>query len=261
MNNNIFFIFCHQDDEFGLFNVIEKATKKQKNVFIIFLTSGLKTKNQNNKNKLLQRDKESLKILLKLGVKKNNIFFLGKKFNIPVYYLYKNLNIVYQEINKFLKKQSGKHIIYTHSWEGGNEDHDACFVIVKKIMQKNIKIVKAFEFSHYHNHKTKILPFKVQKFIFDKKKIYKTKMQFNDKIKYIKYLFNYTSQLYLWLPIFPFIIIRILMNDYGNLKVIEKKLIIKKPHKGVLLYEKLRKKKYVYFKKYFMNFLLNKKKY
>ena len=94
MNNNIFFILCHQDDEFGLFNVIEKATKKQKNVFVIYLTSGLKNKNQNSKNKLLRRDKESLNVLLKLGVSKNNIFFLGKKLNIPVYLLYKNLNIL-----------------------------------------------------------------------------------------------------------------------------------------------------------------------
>ena len=257
MNNNIFFILCHQDDEFGLFNVIEKATKKQKNVFVIYLTSGLKTKNQNSKNKLLRRDKESLNVLLKLGVSKNNIFFLGKKLNIPVYFLYKNLNIVHHEINKFLKKQQGKHVIYTHSWEGGNEDHDACFVIVQKIMYQNLKITKAFEFSHYHNHKTKILPFKVQNFISDKKKIYKTKIKFYDKIKYINYLFNYTSQLYLWLPIFPFVIIKILMNDYGNLKMIKKNLTLKKPHKGMLLYEKLRTKKYSYFKKYFIDFLSN----
>ena len=257
MSNNIFFIFSHQDDEFGLFNIIEKATKKQKNVFVIYLTSGLKTKNQNNKNKQLQRDKESLKVLLKLGVRRNNIFFLGKKLNIPVYYLYKNLNIVYQEIKNFLKNHQGKHIIYTHSWEGGNEDHDACFVIVKKIIHQNFKIVKAFEFSQYHNYKTKILPFKVQNFISDKKKIYRTKIKFNDKIKYIHYLFNYISQLYIWLPIFPFVIMRILMNDYGNLKMIKKNLIIKKPHKGTLLYEKLRKKKYTYFKKYFINFLSN----
>jgi len=257
MNNNIFFIFCHQDDEFGLFNVIEKATKKQKNVFVIYLTSGLKTKNQNSKNKQLQRDKESLKVLLKLGVSRNNIFFLGKKLNVPVYNLYKNLKIVYQEINKFLKKHQGKHIIYTHSWEGGNEDHDACFVIVKKIMYQNLKIMKAFEFSHYHNYKTQILPFKVQNFIYDKKKIYRTKIKFYDKIKYINYLFNYISQLYLWLPIFPFVVIRILMNDYGNLKMIKKNLIIEKPHEGILLYEKLRTKKYAYFKKYFLNFLSN----
>ena len=47
------------------------------------------------------------------------------------------------------------------------------------------------------------------------------------------------------------------MNDYGNLKMIKKNLIIEKPHKGTLLYEKLRKKKYVYFEKYFINFLSN----
>lgn len=255
MNNNIFFIFSHQDDEFGLFNLIEKATKKQKNVFVIYLTSGLKTKNQNNKNKLLQRDKESLKVLLSLGVSRKNIFFLGKKLNIPVYNLHKNLNNVYREINRFLKRYHGKHVIYTHSWEGGNEDHDASFIIVKKILYQNPRVTKAFEFSHYHNYETTIFPFKVQNFIFDKRKIFRTNIKFLDKIKYIIYLFNYTSQLYLWIPIFPFVIIKILLNDYGNLKMIKKNLIIKKPHKGILLYEKLRLKKYVYFKKYFQNFL------
>ena len=91
MTINRIFIFSHQDDEFGLFNVIEEATKKQNNVIVVYLTSGLKTKNQNSKNKELQRDKESLKVLLKLGVRRNNIFFLGKKLNIPIYKLYKGL--------------------------------------------------------------------------------------------------------------------------------------------------------------------------
>ena len=44
MNNNIFFILSHQDDEFGLFNVIEQATQKKQNVFVIYLTSGHRTK-------------------------------------------------------------------------------------------------------------------------------------------------------------------------------------------------------------------------
>ena len=63
--------------------------------------------------------------------------------------------------------------------------------------------------------------------------------------------------MYLWLPIFPIVIIRILMNDYGSLKRIKRNQIIKKPHNGTLLYEKLRKKEYDYFKKYFINFLSN----
>lgn len=257
MTINRIFIFSHQDDEFGLFNVIEEATKKQNNVIVVYLTSGLKTKNQNSKNKELQRDKESLKVLLKLGVRRNNIFFLGKKLNIPIYKLYKNLNSVYQELNRFLIKFKGKHIIYTHSWEGGNEDHDASFVIVKKILNKNLKVKKVFEFSQYNNFKTMILPFKVQSIIPEKKKIYKNKIKIKNKIKYIIYLFNYISQFYLWFPIYPFIILRILMNDYGNLKTVKKNLFIKRPHRGKLLYEKLRTTKYEYFAKYFENFLSN----
>tara|TARA_B100001057_G_C22863269_1_gene955482 strand:+ start:3420 stop:4190 length:771 start_codon:yes stop_codon:yes gene_type:complete len=255
--NNIIFIFSHQDDEFGLFNVIEKFAKKRKNVFIIYLTSGLKTKNISNKNKNLRRDNESIKTLLRLGINKNNIFFLGKKLNIPVYSLHRNLKNVHDEICKFLNKYKGQHVIFTHSWEGGNEDHDSSFVIVKKILYKNTKVFKAFEFSQYNNYKTKILPFRIQNFIYDKKKIYRNKIKFYDKLKYIKLLFNYVSQSYIWLPIFPFILVRIIMNDYGNLKLINKNLIIKKPHKGILLYEKLREKKYTNFRKYFLRFLLN----
>jgi hypothetical protein len=79
MNNNIFFILSHQDDEFGLFNVIEQATQKKQNVFVIYLTSGHRTKKENKKYKLQKRDKESLNTLLKLGVikkitKKNKTF-------------------------------------------------------------------------------------------------------------------------------------------------------------------------------------------
>ena len=97
---------------------------------------------------------------------------------------------------------------------------------------------------------------KFKTLFFDKRKIFRTNIKFLDKIKYIKYLFNYTSQLYLWFPIFPFVIIKILVNDYGNLKMINRNLIIKKPHKGILLYEKLRTKKYAYFKNILKFFIL-----
>ena len=85
--NNIIFIFSHYDDEFGLFNVIEKYTKTNLNVYVFYLTNGLLKKNIKNKKKLYQREKESVKTLLKLGVKKNNIIFLGKKLNILLRYL------------------------------------------------------------------------------------------------------------------------------------------------------------------------------
>ena len=74
-NNNIIFIFSHYDDEFGLFNVIEKYTKINQKVYVFYLTNGLSQKNINNKKKLHQRENESIKTLLKLGVKKTTLFF------------------------------------------------------------------------------------------------------------------------------------------------------------------------------------------
>ncbi|MDB4154585.1 PIG-L family deacetylase, partial [Candidatus Pelagibacter sp.] len=257
--DNIIFILSHYDDEFGLFNVIESSTKNNKKVFVFYLTNGLTKKDIKNKTKLYQREKESTKILTKLGVKKNNIIFLGKKLNIPVYYLYKNLGIVYNEIYKFLNKLDGKCLIYTHSWEGGNEDHDSSYVIVKKILSKNQKSKKGFQFSQYHKQNTILYPFKVQTLISSKGKIFRNRLGTTSKIKYIYYLFTYISQFYLWLPVYPFIIYKILINDYGNVKIISKNLKLSRPHSGNLLYEKLRKNKFKELKIFFFNFLKNAK--
>ncbi len=253
--DNIIFIFSHYDDEFGLFNVIENSTKKNKNVFVLYLTNGLTKQETKNIKKLKKRESESLQILLKLGVKKENIILLGKKLNITVYDLYKKLDIAYKNINALLKKLKGNYFVYTHAWEGGNEDHDASFVIVKKILCKNIRTLLGFQFSQYHRRNVHIYPFKVQTLINSNSKIYKSKLSIFSKIKYISYLFTYTSQLYLWLPIYPFIIIKILFNNYGNVKIISKNLILKKPHSGNLLYENLRVNKYKELKNYFFNFL------
>lgn len=253
--DNFIFIFSHYDDEFGLFNVIEDSTKKNKNVFVIYLTNGLTKQERKNKKKLQKRESESLKILLKLGVKKENIIFLGKKLKIHVYDLYKKLNITYKIINEFLKKIEGNFILYTHAWEGGNEDHDSSFVIVKKILCKNTRAILGFQFSQYHRKNTYIYPFKVQNLIHSNSKIYKSKLSFFSKIRFISYLFTYTSQLYLWLPIYPFIILRILLNNYGSVKIIPKNLILKKPHSGNLLYENLRVNEYKKLKRFFFKFL------
>ena len=257
MNTNVFFILSHQDDEMGLFNVIEKAAQTKQNLFVIYLTSGLKSKQENNKNKFQKRDIESLSVLLKLGVKKEKVIFLGKKLNIPVYDLYKNLDIAYREIEKLIKKCKGKNVIYTHTWEGGNEDHDSCYIIVKKLLLLNSEITNGFQFSQYHACNANLFPFKIQSFISSNKKIYKHKLKFISKIKYMIYLFSYKSQIYLWLPLFPIIILRIIFNNYGNLQIISKDRFIKKPHIGKLLYEKLRNNKYENLKNYFSYFLKN----
>lgn len=253
MTKNFIFILAHQDDEFAIFNILEKKINEKKNIKVFYLTSGYRK--QINKNKITPRDKESLKVLVNLGVKKKNIFFLGRKLNIPIYKLHKHLWDVFGVLYSQIKQT--KSILVTHAWEGGNEDHDACYVLVKKLYHNLKCVTKCYQFSHYHNYKTGFLPFKVQKHILREKNIH-FKINFRQKIRYIKFLFTYISQRYLWLPLYPFIIFRILFNDYGKLVEIKKNIYLKRPHEGKLLFEKLRKTNFSKLLKIFKYFLQNK---
>ena len=119
--------------------------------------------------------------MIKLGVNKKNIIFLGKRLNIPVYNLHKKLNSVYKNINNVIKKLKGRYTIYTHAWEGGNEDHDSSFVIAKRILFNNKRVINCFQFSQYHRFNTIIYPFKIQSFIPSNSKIFYCKISFLQK--------------------------------------------------------------------------------
>ena len=112
MTNSIF-ILSHQDDEFGVFESIRSAVKNNDNVLILYMTSG-KIIKEIPRKKIFYRDKESLKVLSKLGVKDKNIFFFGRLNNIPTCRLHKRMNIAYLKLSQLLKKNFWKNKnIYT----------------------------------------------------------------------------------------------------------------------------------------------------
>ena len=116
MKKNIFYFLAHQDDEFGCFIKLDQDISFE-NTYVFYLTSG--GNNISKRNRLSTRDKESLKTLKKLGLKKKNIFFLGRELSIDHYSLYLNLEKVYQKITEIIKKIGEPDSIITHSWEGG----------------------------------------------------------------------------------------------------------------------------------------------
>ena len=71
---NCIFILSHQDDEIGIFESISSAVKRNENVYIFFMTSGF-IDNKIECSKYTIRDKESIKVLKKIGVKVEKIFF------------------------------------------------------------------------------------------------------------------------------------------------------------------------------------------
>ena len=248
------FILAHQDDEFGIYEKINWCIKNKKNILIFYMTSGSINK-KINKLKIYYRDKESLKVLNKIGVKKKNIIFFGRLNNIATCCLYKKLQAAYIQISRIINNINGKKIIYTHAWEGGNEDHDACYLLTKKIFLKQKLIQCCYQFPLYNNYKIFLFPYKVQKPLDKNGKTIKVYSSFSDRVKYISYLFYYKSQIKVWIGLYPFIIFNLLFKGYYCLQKINKEKIYEKPHYGELLYEKFKRCDYNSFRKKLINFL------
>jgi LmbE family N-acetylglucosaminyl deacetylase len=252
--NNVVFILSHQDDEFGVFESIKIAIQKKRNIYILYVTSGV-IKKSIPKNRNINRDKESLSVLIKLGVKKKNIIFLGRENNIPTCYLHNNLEKAYKKIKSILNNLKGNIDLITHAYEGGNEDHDSCNIIVVKLIRSIKKIKSAYQFPLY-NAQT-IFYYSVQKALKVNGKIIKIQSKLFDRIRFIFYLFHYKSQLKVWVGLYPFLIFNLLFRNYYILQKINKNFIITKPHKNKLLYEKFRDITFSELKLKFSKFLKN----
>ena len=251
MKKKIFYFLAHQDDEFGVFAQIKKEVKKNE-LFFFYLTSG--TDKKINKYKLYLRDKESIKALTALGIRKENIFFVGRKLDVKHNKLYLNAKKVTLFLESLISNIFKPDAIYTHSWEGGHEDHDTCNLITRRI-KKKFNIKKCYQFSLYNSFNSSIIFFKVFNPI-ERRNGKKVLASILDRIYFIKLLFNYTSQIRTWIGLYPFIIFHYLFKGYNFIEILDSNKIIKKPHVGKLLYERRGFCKFEILKKR-TSFLLN----
>jgi LmbE family N-acetylglucosaminyl deacetylase len=236
MKNHIF-LFSHQDDEIAIFKTIKDSINTNKNVLIIYLTNGNISKSDNT-NFILKRENESKRVLEKLGVSSHNILFMGKKLNIKSYDLLNHLEKAYEELANTINDIDGETSIYTHAWEGGNVDHDSSYVLALKLMKNNPNITNGFQFPFYNSYKIPFNFYRVFCPIKENGQSINTNISNKEKIQFIKFLFNYASQLKIWIGLYPFIIFKILMNNYNYLQKIDKNTQLQKPHKNSLWYEK-----------------------
>lgn len=244
------FLFAHQDDEIAIFKSVKNCIKSNNNVLIFYLTNG-NNSNIDNSDLVLKRENESKKVLKQLGVLSKNIFFLGNNFNIKSYNLSNHLDKIYKELIKVINNLKNEVTVYTHAWEGGNIDHDACFVLALKLMRDNSKIITGYQFPFYNSYKIPFHFYRVFCSIPKNGNTNNLRISISEKIQFIKLLLYYPTQIKIWIGLYPFIIFKILFNRYNYLQNIDKGHLLQKPHKGSLWYEK---QKFIKFEKLILLF-------
>ena len=125
------FLFAHQDDEFSAVHLIKQGIGEGRRLFFAFLTDG---QTQGGPDSHV-RNQETITALGTLGVRKEQIAFVGSASNLPDGRLYQNLQRGLESLGDAIgDRQIGRVIL--PAWEGGHQDHDAVPLIELALAQR-----------------------------------------------------------------------------------------------------------------------------
>ena len=242
---NTLFIFAHQDDEYPVTELIKQQIQQNNEVYCVYLTNG---EVPASKVTAKHRNKESLKVLQSLEVRKTNILFIGEHLNIEDGKLFLNLEKAYEELQIIFSKIKLNRILCL-SWEGGHQDHDASHLIALALASKLSLLNSTFQYSLYNGYKCRGPLYRVMKPLKTNGKMIYQKLSLLQAIKASLVCWQYTSQKKTWLGLFPEAFLRFLITRKLIIQPVKIETCAKQPHEGTLFYEKRFKIAYANFKK------------
>ena len=233
MNKHILVILAHQDDEMAFSTRISHELVQGNIIHCVFLTDG----NANRINKGI-RDSESLSVLCKLGVKTDNVYFIGTKYRIPDGCLPEHVSLATKSLELTLE---GKifHRVYCMAYEGGHQDHDASFCIAINFSTKRNLLNRTWQIPFYNGFKTNYKLFRVLVPIPITGRTLLKKLKFTEAYKDTLLVLNYKSQWKTWLGLLPEFLFQRVIKRNEILQSVNRISITQRPHNGLLLYERL----------------------
>ncbi len=231
--SSVLFIFAHQDDEFGVFNQIEKEIRSGATVFCAYCTSGVKSECNSER-----RNTESKLVLQRLGVYISNIFFIGDLLNIPDGSALENIFKLQYWLSQWLRDHLELRCMYIPSWEGGHPDHDVVHAITVQTVQQCSSIkFSVLQYSLYNNFACVKWGFKVLTPLPMNGKVSQELIPWTSRLLHLRLCLMYVSQVKSWLGLYPFVVWHYVFKGWQSLQPISFARIHERPHPGLLYYE------------------------
>jgi len=245
------FIFCHPDDEFAVFPLIESEMYEKKNqVICCYLTDGAF-----GQQDPIIRMEESKTVLNRMGLSLSDIFFIGFSLNIPDCGLVYHLKPIYDAVRQMLSEYNNIESLYIPAWEGGHQDHDAAHVIGTVLASELGILDRTLQFSLYHGEGLIGPLFKVMTPLMSNGKIHFKKIHIKKRLTYILKCLQYKSQWKTWVGLFLFVMFHYLVIGKIYIQPVHTIRLMSSPHRGKLLYERRGFFSWDIFKKELANFI------
>lgn len=232
---NVLFLFAHQDDEFACAQHLKWETERNPDsIFCLFATDG-----EGHGIHSSLRDSESTRALEGLGVKKENIFFLGSTSRTPDGALVEHLAAAREASLRLLSQQKWNRI-YCPAWEGGHQDHDATHLLAQALARDfQVPAKEVWEFTIYNGYRMPWKFFRVLRPIPHGQEFSSIYLSFGEVIKQWRMMFHYRSQWKTWLAFMPDITWNLFFRRREVCQRACAERLHASPHEGPLLYEKI----------------------
>jgi LmbE family N-acetylglucosaminyl deacetylase len=225
------FLLPHQDDEFGVFHILDSNLRARRRSICVYLTDGA-----SNGDSSAQRDRESARVLSKFGLTDQDIIFLGGADRARDRFLVDALEPAVHQLDGAL---ANIHVdeVYAPAWEGGHPDHDAATLLAHAFTQLR-GMQRPLLFPLYNAFKVRLAPFKFFFPIHANGMVQKTKIPIASTVRHLRHCWTYKTQRKTWAALLPAMTWHYLSDRNQYLQEINKDCLHRRPHSGLLFYER-----------------------
>ena len=184
------------------------------------------------------RDDESRAVLTSLGVPTTNQLFIGSSAHIPDGQLVLHLDRAWQALVQLADSRSISRI-YSLAYEGGHQDHDAAHVLAVVLAQRRRLLHPAWLAPFYHGWRTPWQLFRVHRALPTTRRRIVRRLPAGEAVRHLALCWRYPSQRVTWMGLFPEYCLQRGLRRRETLVAVDIATLLKRPHPGPLLYERM----------------------
>ena len=228
-------MFAHQDDEYGAAPWIESEIRSGSAVHCVYLTDG------SARVSARVRDEESRHVLARLGVSADHVTFASSLAPIRDLTLAYNVVVALERLEEWLDRLPGGTIarLYAPAWEGGHPDHDAAHLVALVAAFRRNIIEESWQFALYNAYRCPKPFFKVLTQLPSASRRHTVTYGWLRAWRYTMLCWSYPSQFRTWLGLFPGAFMKRFLQRRESVFALDPPRVLKRPHQGELLYERL----------------------
>jgi LmbE family N-acetylglucosaminyl deacetylase len=229
------FLFAHQDDEFGVFQRIADYRAQGLRVACAYFTDGATPTAT-----AAQRNLESLAVLQRLGVERDEVHFAGQQLGIGDAQLPQYLQRGARWLENWLDGFAHIEALHVTAWEGGHHDHDALHALAVTVAARRGLLARTWQYSLYQAAGLPGPLFRVLTPLAQNGPARTWSIPWRARRTYLRHCLSYPSQRGTWIGLFPFVLLHYLLHGTQALQPVDPGRLDQRPHPGPLYYEKRR---------------------